>query len=494
MSKAEKETFSKNPLLKSEDWWAVWLGLFIFVLGLGPILGIDLLGWVVKQNVWVDISKSIAPMSKAYQGLSGVVSALLTYLFLLVITTAGARAMGSNVKKFILGFTIIYWVTFGSIILGNNAYIAATPDKQAGLKIPWSLSLGEMGFVFALIIGLIIGNFFTGLARFLEEAAKPEWFIKTGIVILGAAIAIKTVGALGLAGTVITRGIAAVLEAYLIYWPVVYFISRKYFKFTPEWAAPLASGISICGVSAAIATSGAIRSRPHVPAVIASVIIVFVALELLFLPWLAQSMLFQEPMVAGAWMGLAVKSDGGAMASGAITDSLVRAKALKELGINWEDGWILMATTTAKLFIDIFIGIWAFILAVIWSVFRIDKRGGSSNEPSAKISIREIWDRFPKFIIGFALTFLILLVVGLINPGVVKSAQAGSDQANVLRTIFFALCFFSIGLITNVRKLLAAGMGRIVLTYAVSLFFFILWVGLFISWVFYHGVTPPVIG
>ena len=131
---------------------------------------------------------------------------------------------------------------------------------------------------------------------------------------------------------------------------------RKYFKFTPEWAAPLASGISVCGVSAAIATGAAIRARPVVPVILSAVIIVFVAVELLFLPWLAQVFLYKEPMVAGAWMGLAVKSDGGAVASGAITDSLIRAKALAELGIKWEEGWMLMAATTTKVFIDVFIG------------------------------------------------------------------------------------------------------------------------------------------
>lgn len=492
MSVAENEIFLKKPVFKSEDWWAVWLGLLIFILGLGPIFGVDLLGWVVKQNVWVDISKSIAPFSKTYQGLPGIASALLTYLFLLVITTLGSWALGSDIKKFVIGFSIIYWITFASIILGNNAFLAATPDKQASFKIPWSLSLGELGFVFALIIGLIIGNFFTGFTRYLKEATRPEWFIKTGIVILGAAIGIKTVGALGLAGTVIGRGVAAVLEAYLIYWPVVYFVARKFFKFTPEWAAPLASGASICGVSAAIATGSAIRSRPHIPAVISSVIIVFVAIELLFLPWLAQLLLYHQPLVAGSWMGLAVKSDGGALASGAITDVLVRAKALTALGIKWEDGWILMATTTTKIFIDVFIGVWAFVLAIIWSVFRIDKR--QSQEAGVKVSVKEIWDRFPKFIIGFVLTFLILLVAGLLNPEIVKNAQAGSDQANALRTIFFALCFFSIGLVTNVRRLVAEGVGRVVAAYAASLFFFILWVGLLISWIFYHGITPPVIG
>ena len=81
--------------------------------------------------------------------------------------------------------------------------------------------------------------------------------------------------------------------------------------------------------------------------------------------------------------------------------------------------------------------------------------------------------------------------MGLNNPKIVKLANDGAGQANILRSMFFALCFFSIGIVTNVRKLWAAGMSRIVGVYAVCLFGFILWVGLGISWLFYHGVKPP---
>ena len=488
----ETISYQRKPMLKDEDWWAAWLGLFIFALGLGPLFGVDLLGWAAKSGVWINLSDAFKPVSEAYSGMSGFASLFLTFVFCLVITTVGAAVMGANVGKYAAGFTVIFWITMACLALGNIAYIGATPDKQESFGITWSLGLGEMGYVIAMIVGLIIGNFFLGFAGFLKEAAKPEWFIKTGIVILGAAIAIKTLGAFGLATTIIVRGLCAVVEAYLIYWPVVYFISRRYFKFTPEWAAPLASGISICGVSAAIATGSAIRSRPIVPVILSAVIIVFVAVELLFLPWLAQSFLYDDPMVAGAWMGLAVKSDGGAIASGAITDALVRARALKEMGVQWEEGWILMVTTTTKVFIDIFIGVWAFVLAVIWSVFRIDKKGGE--HVGSKVSAGEIWDRFPKFIIGFVLAFFILFFIGLGNPDAVSTAKAGINEANAFRTVFFALCFFSIGLITNVRKLWQEGMGRIVTVYAVALFGFILWVGLFISWLFYHGITPPTIG
>ena len=99
-------------------------------------------------------------------------------------------------------------------------------------------------------------------AETLKEATRPEWFIKTAIVILGAGLGVKAAEQLGLATSIMFRGLCAIVEAYLIYWALVYFIARKYFKFSREWAAPLASGISICGVSAAIATGGAIRARP----------------------------------------------------------------------------------------------------------------------------------------------------------------------------------------------------------------------------------------
>ncbi|MBE6074074.1 MAG: putative sulfate exporter family transporter [Selenomonas ruminantium] len=481
----------KPGFFKSEDWWAVWLGLLIVALGAGQAAGVDLLGWVAKYNVWSDIGKAVAPNSKEFAFLGGFGSMLATYLFLLILTTAGAYFMGSSVKRFVAGFTILYWVTVAANTAGNFAYLAATPNNLEKFGIGWSLGLGELGFVIALVLGLIIGNFFPKAAAFLSTAAKPEWYIKTGIVILGMTIAIKTVGAMGLASTVIFRGICAVVEAYLIYWPVVYIIARKFFKFTPEWAAPMASGISICGVAAAIATGSAIRARAIVPTVLSLVIIVFVAVELLILPWIATTFFADDPLVAGAWMGLAVKSDGGAIASGAITDSLIRAKALAEYGVNYQEGWTLMAATTAKVFIDVFIGIWAFVLAVVWSVYQIGTK--RSEGKSYKVSFREIGDRFPKFLIGFLVVFGGVFLWGITNPDIVKAAGAGAGQANLLRSIFFGLCFFSIGLITNVRKLWAEGLGRIVGVYALALFGFILWVGLGISYLFYHGILPPVV-
>ena len=471
----------------SEDWLSLWMGLFIFVLGLGLFVGLDILGWGIKTNVWIDITKSINPFSGGLKAMPGITSLFLTYIFMLVMTLVGAVALGANVARFMVGFTLVFWIGYGCWLAGHFAYIAATPDQLKKFGIGWALKLtGEAGFIVALIVGLIVGNFFPRLASTLKEATRPELYIKTAIVIMGAGLGVKAAGASGLASAVMFRGLCAIIEAYLIYWAVVYYISRKYFKFSREWAAPLASGISICGVSAAIAVGGAIRARPVVPIMVSSLVVIFAVVELLILPFLAQAFLWTQPMVAGAWMGLAVKTDGAAVASGAIVDSLIRAKALAQTGVAYKEGWMLMTATTVKIFIDIFIGVWAFILAVIWCT-KIECRGG-------RIKAGEIWERFPKFVIGYAVTFIIMLVACLANPGILKTAGAATGEMDTFRVLFFVLTFFTIGVVSNFKKLWEEGIGKLAAVYVLCLFGFIIWVGLLISWIFFHGVMPPLAG
>jgi uncharacterized membrane protein YadS len=479
---------AQQGLFKTEDWWAVWIGLFIFIMSLLYLVGADVLGWVGRAAIWTDFSKSFGPISKQYSGLSGIGSVILTYIAFLVILTIGARAIGFKISKFIYGFTVIFWLTIICVILGHYANIAANaPGDIKRFGLTWSLKLtGESGLIIALLVGLFISNFMPKFSESLKEAARPEWYIKTAIVILGAGIGVKAVGAMGLATAVMFRGLCAIIEAYLIYWALVYWMARKWFGFSREWSAPLASGISICGVSASIATGAAIRARPVVPIMVSSLVVIFAVVELLILPFLAQTFLYQEPLVAGAWMGLAVKTDGAAVASGAIVDSLIKAKALAVQGINYEAGWMLSTATTVKIFIDIFIGVWAFILAVIWCTIIECK-------PGERVGAIEIWNRFPKFIIGYALTFLIMLWICLKTPGIMKAAQAASGEADVFRTTFFALTFFSIGLVSNFRKLWEEGIGKLAVVYIVALFGFIIWIGLAISWIFFHGVKPPII-
>ena len=472
----------------NEDWLALMLGLFIFVLSLGVYVGADVLGFGITTGIWTDITTSLKPVSKAYDVLGGMGSLVATYLFLLVVMTAGAVALKANIIKFVVGFTAVFWLSYLCWIAGSHANIAVnTPADMEKFGISWSLKLtAESGFIIALIVGLIIGNFFPQFGEMMKEAIRPELYIKTAIVILGGFLGVVAAEKLGLATAVMFRGLCAIVEAYLIYWALVYFVARKYFKFSKEWAAPLASGISICGVSAAIATGAAIRARPVVPIMVSSLVVVFAVIELVALPFMAENMLWNEPMVAGAWMGLAVKTDGAAVASGAITDSLIRAKAMSMEGINYKEGWVMGTSATVKVFIDVFIGIWAFILAIVWSGF-IERKQGEKIRPG------EIWDRFPKFVIGYILTFLVILWIGMKFPDLIDKTKTAMGQGNVFRGIFFVMTFFTIGVVSNFRKLWEEGIGKLAAVYVLCLFGFIIWIGLAISWIFFHGIKPPII-
>jgi len=531
----------------SEDWLSLWLGLAIFVLSVGVFANLDLLGWGTKTQVWTKAGEAFAPISPGYASMSGVASLLITYGFVLFLMGIGALLLKADLKKFTVGFSIVYWISMACWFLGHYAYIAATPDKLDGLNIGWSMNLtGEAGYIIALIVGLLVGNFMPRLANRLKEATRPELYIKTAIVIMGAALGLKAAESLGLASTVMFLGLCAIVVAYLIFWALVYLLARKYFKFSREWAAPLASGISICGVSAAIATGGAIRARPIVPIMVSSLVVVFAVVELILLPWCAKIFLWEEPLVAAAWMGLAVKTDGAAVASGAITDAWIRAQAFAEAGISYKEGWMLMTATTVKMFIDIFIGVWAFILAIIWCT-KIDRRPGET------VRAKEIWHRFPKFVIGYVVTFAILLSIcypasKMLNASesqieeaekqvltlerertaaalgdeptanfdvqltagrtrieaidsaieasqaILAEAKTVTNESNVFRQLFFVITFFTIGVISNFKKLWEEGIGKLAAVYIIALFGFVIWIGLAISWIFFHGVKPPVAG
>ena len=472
----------------SEDWLSVAIGVLIFALALAPLAGFDLLGWVAQPKVWTEFGKAIVPASANFASLGALPALILTYLFVLALMLCAAAAMGADLRRFALGFSVIFWLAYLCWVVGHYASIAATaPAELEKFGIDWSLRLtGESGYLIALLVGVFIANAMPASARALAEAARPELFIKTAIVILGGTLGIKAAEQLGLATSVMFRGLAAIVEAYLIYWAVVYFVARKWFGLTREWAAPLASGISICGVSAAIATAGAIRARPIVPVMVASLVVVFAMVELLILPFLAATFLAHEPMVAAAWMGLAVKTDGAAVASGAITEALISADA-EARGIVYDKGWMVGVTTTVKIFIDIFIGVWAFILAYIWTRYIEPRKAGD------ELKAGEIWERFPKFVLGFVATFFLVLALAMSSEALLKPLASAMSEANVFRQIFFLLTFFAIGLLADFRKLWAEGIGRLAVVYVVSLFGFVIWVGLLISWIFFHGVEPPIV-
>ena len=154
----------------------------------------------------------------------------------------------------------------------------------------------------------------------------------------------------------------------------------------------------------------------------------------------------------------------------------------------YDPGWVLATTITVKTFIDVFIGIWAFVLALIW-VYCINPK------PGEVVRLREIWDRFPKFVLGYFFTFAALvLLLRALPTSYLPAAKNAVNEGNLFRGLFFAMTFFTIGLTANFKKLWAEGIGRLALVYAVSLFGFIIWIGLLISWIFFAGVYPPITG
>lgn len=483
---AEGERRWTKGMFEEEDWWAFWIGLFFVVLGLiAAATKLDLTGWIIGFPLWLDITNSL---SAAHGELmAGIAAVIVSYIIFTAATCVGAYSMKWNVKKYFVAFTIIYWLTVILYILSRNAHVQATPLKAQDLGI-WSISFGGAHYIIALVIGLILGNFLPGPQKdFLKRAARPEWFIKIAIVCLGTKLGLKGLEAAGETLGLILAGICATVAAYLLMWPLAYTVCRKLFNLSREWAATLSSGISICGVSASIATGGSIRARPIVPVMISSIIVIFAIVELVILPFLLVNIPFwvDDPMAAGASLGLTVKTDGADAASGAILDAQMRSVWEEKYGVSLPEGWITVSAVMTKIWIDMFIGIWAFVLAILW-VYYIERR------PGEKVEKMQIWWRFPKFVIGYFIAMFAIWGLGLGGILSQKDIVFGIDPVEgAMRHLFFMLTFTSIGLVTDFRELKKEGLGKIALAYAVILVAIIIPLGWFIAWLFHHGMLPP---
>ncbi len=469
--------------LRTEDGWAVLIGLALTALGTLPLLGVDSFGWVVNTNVWADAAKALSPASKAYGGLPGLLCLAMTYLFLLAVLLIGAWWLKLNLGRFALAFTAVFGISYLCWLLGHNAYIAATPDKRATFGISRSLGVDRRSWIHRRPGGRPGARQLLSFRCQLARRGRPTGMVHQDRHRHPWSVAGYQGGRLTLVGTIMFRGLAAIVEAYLIYWALVYFVARRFFGFSREWAAPLASGISICGVSAAITTGAAIRARPIVPVMVSSLVVIFSVVELILLPLAARTCLANEPMVAAAWMGLAVKTDGAAISSGAVTQALFATEPAAQQGL------MLLTTTTVKVFIDLFIGVWALVLAVVWA-YGIERKRGQG------VPLADIWNRFPKFVFGYFLVFGILLAVGIARPDLLGTdkapgpLRAGIGEVDLFRGYFFVMTFFSIGLASNFKKLWAEGIARLAAVYVVCLFGFVIWIGLAISWLFFHGYLP----
>jgi len=291
----------------------------------------------------------------------------------------------------------------------------------------------------------------------MKEAVRTEYYIKIGLVILGTGI---------LFGEILQAGAYGVIQSIVVVlavWYVAYWLATK-LRVDDEFAAMLATGVSICGVSAAIAAAGAVQGDKKKLSYVTSIILVVAVPMMVLMPVFAKAVGIPE-LVAGAWIGGTIDTTGAVVAAGA----LYGEAAMK-------------VATIVKFSQNVLIGIAAFLLALAWTF----KRGVEIGErPSASV----IWERFPKFVLGFlvaSIVFSFFLLQGTID--------AVKGPLGFVRLLAFALAFTCIGLETNFKELLQLEGGRPAVAFLGGQAFNIVWT-LILAYLLFGGIlfAAPVI-
>jgi uncharacterized membrane protein YadS len=215
------------------------------------------------------------------------------------------------------------------------------------------------------------------------------------------------------------------------------------------------------------------------------VVVIFAMIELIVLPGLYTAFLPDQPIVNGAALGMTVKTDGADAAAGALLDELMIARHLQLTGEEWEEGWILSASLLTKIWIDVFIGVWAFLLAIVW-IRNVEKPGHD-----VRVSPMEIWFRFPKFVLGYFIAWLTFFGIATAWPALAETLDTGTAVVqSPMRTMLFMLTFVAMGTSTDFSKL--KGMGKIALLYGLALVVVIAPIAYAVAYLFHRGLAPPV--
>lgn len=280
--------------------------------------------------------------------------------------------------------------------------------------------------VYAIVLGLAANGVLNalGLRERLRVAFRTEFFIKTGLVLLGASINLSVI--VSAAGPSIAQALILITTIFLVAW----WLGGR-FGLDLKLRALIAAAVSICGVSAAIAAAGAVQARREQLAYTVGMVVLF-ALPAIFLqPWLA-GLLSLSPAVAGAWIGGNIDTTAAVTAAGTI----VGEDALK-------------VATIVKVTQNALMGVVA-VLLTIYFVFRVERR-----PDAAAPGLGELWRRFPKFVLGFiAASIIATWFIGAVPA---DASRTAIGTANALRTWFFIVAFVCIGLELRLSVLREAG-------------------------------------
>jgi uncharacterized membrane protein YadS len=412
-----------RALFAKEDWWAVWIGLAIVVAAIALYEGGTSIKWLaIAPKKWSTLPDILGQLS------SHALQYVALFVAWAVLLGIGAQAVGLRLSRFLPSFALLFVLTVPIYALGLWDQAA-----RYSLEPP----------VVALVIGLLISNL-GALPAWLDEGFRVEYYIKIGIVLLGATLPFTLI---------LWAGPVAIVQAAiisLVTFFVIYVVATR-LGLERRLAAILGVGGAVCGVSGSIAVAGAVGAKKEDGPIAISLVVVW-AIAMVFVLPLAAHALSLPTGIAGAWIGSSEFADATGLAAAqfyggyAGHDAHIAGTA---------DGAVTTFTLMKVVGRDIWIGVWAFVLSIVattrWEKTGVDVR------PDAG----EIWRRFPKFVLGFLVASLLISALAAhlsfadFSKGSFTSDLVGPIKD--LRTWAFTFCFLSIGLTTRFRLLASAG-------------------------------------
>jgi len=413
---------SSSSWLRQEDWWAIWIGLGLVAVAVLLVANGGSIKWVaVAPTKWSHLDEAFAQLrTHASQYLA-------LYALWAVLLGIGTTAIGFSPARFLPAFTLVFVV---SLVL----YFIGQWDQASHYNLEPPLV--------ALALGLLVSNTL-GAPAWADAGLRVEFYIKTGIVLLGAGVPLTLLAWAGPVA-IVQAGIVS-----LVTFGVIYFTAVK-LGLDRRLAATLGTGGAVCGVSGAIATAGAVGAKKE-HASIAISLVIFWAIVTIFLLPLAGRALGLPTGVAGAWIGTSEFADAAGLAAA----QTYGGYAGHVPGITGSADAAVNAFTLMKVIgRDVWIGVWAFVLAIVATTRW--ERTGIQSKPSPS----EIWRRFPKFVLGFLIASAVVTLVShgftyadykkVLQPSLVAPLQA-------LRTWAFIFAFLAIGLTTRFREFVTVG-------------------------------------
>ncbi|MGZ9676692.1 YeiH family protein [Flavobacterium sp. GNP001] len=378
-----------------EDWTVVLIGFLIIAISLFVFLP-DVP--VFKWSTGSDLMDTV--FSK-----ENVLLILVQFFYFGALGSLAALLIGKSVRNFALIFPVLYALTLLALICAGNSWV-----KNYNLE----------AVIFSLAIGLCIGNL-VRLPEWFRTALSTEVFVKIGLVLLGTSVIFSDILKAG------SLGLIQALVVVLSVWYFAFWLCKK-LKVDDELTMMISSAVSICGVSAAIATSGAIKGDSKKLSYVISMVLVTAIPMMIFMPMIAKYFNFPET-VTGAWLGGSIDTSGAVVASG----SLVGETALK-------------ISTIVKFSQNVLLGIAAFAISVYWTY----TQNKVADVQAAKPTLGVIWERFPKFVLGFIAASLFF---SFLVPS--ETRETVKESLKNIQGLWFALAFTSIGLETNFKELFA---------------------------------------